>query len=119
VVKEKVCHVLFICGRNQLRSPTAEQVFSRWDGIEVASAGLDPVSREPVTPELLEWADVIFVMERSHRNKLAKKFRRYLKDQRVIVLGIPDEYEYMDPELIRLFESHVPSHLGMAAKGKV
>ena len=82
----------------------------------MASAGLDPVSREPVTPELLEWADVIFVMERTHRNKLAKKFRRYLKDQRVIVLGIPDEYEYMDPRLVRLFEKLVPPHLGMAAK---
>jgi predicted protein tyrosine phosphatase len=119
VVKERVSHVLFICSRNQLRSPTAEQVFSTWDGIEVASAGLDPASRERVTPELLEWADVIFVMERSHRNKLAKKFRRYLKGQRVIVLGIPDEYAYMDSGLIQLFERLVPPHLGMAAKRKM
>jgi predicted protein tyrosine phosphatase len=111
-----VRHVLFICSRNQLRSPTAEQVFAGWHGIEVASAGLDPVSREPVTPELLEWADVIFVMERAHRNKLAKKFRPHLKNQRIIVLGIPDEYEYMDPRLVRLFEKLVPPHLGMAAK---
>jgi predicted protein tyrosine phosphatase len=111
-----VRHVLFICSRNQLRSPTAEQVFSGWHGIEVASAGLDPVSREPVTPELLEWADVIFVMERTHRKRLAQKFRGHVKDQRVIVLGIPDEYEYMDPRLIRLFEKLVPPHLGMAAK---
>lgn len=108
--------VLFVCSRNQLRSPTAEQVFSTWDGIEVASAGLDPASKEPVTPELLEWADLIFVMERAHRNKLAKKFRGYLKNQRLIVLGIPDEYDCMDPRLIELFEKLVPPHLGMAAK---
>jgi predicted protein tyrosine phosphatase len=107
-----VRHVLFICSRNQLRSPTAEQVFSRWPGIEVASAGLDPSSREPVTPELLEWADLIFVMERTHRNKLAKKFRGYLKNQRVICLNISDEYEYMDPRLVRLLEKVVPPHLG-------
>jgi predicted protein tyrosine phosphatase len=37
-------HVLFICSRNQLRSPTAEHVFSSWPGIEVASAGLEPSS---------------------------------------------------------------------------
>jgi predicted protein tyrosine phosphatase len=110
-----VRHVLFICSRNQLRSPTAEQVFSNWAGIEVASAGLDPVSREPVTPELLEWADLIFVMERVHRNKLSKKFRAHLKRQRVICLGIPDEYEYMDPRLVRLFEKLVPPHLGVPA----
>jgi predicted protein tyrosine phosphatase len=111
-----VRRVLFVCSRNQLRSPTAEQVFSTWDGIEVASAGLDPASKEPVTPELLEWADLIFVMERAHRNKLAKKFRGYLKNQRLIVLGIPDEYDCMDPRLIELFEKLVPPHLGMAAK---
>lgn len=79
----------------------------------MASAGLDKSSREQVTPELLEWADLIFVMERSHRNKLAKKFRRYLKHQRVICLNIPDEYEYMDPRLVRLFEKVVPPHLGV------
>jgi predicted protein tyrosine phosphatase len=70
------------------------------DGIEVAAAGLDPISNVPVSPELLEWADIIFVMERVHRNKLSKKFRAYLKNQRVVVLGIADEYEYMDPALV-------------------
>jgi predicted protein tyrosine phosphatase len=58
-----VRHVLFICSRNQLRSPTAEQVFSSWPGIEVSSAGLDAKCKEPVTPELLARADVIFVMD--------------------------------------------------------
>jgi predicted protein tyrosine phosphatase len=109
-----VKRVLFICSRNQLRSPTAEQVFSTWPGLEVASAGLDPISLEPVSPELLEWAEVIFVMERAHRNKLSKKFRAHLKNQKIVVLGIPDDYEYMDPRLVTLFEKLVPPHLGMA-----
>jgi predicted protein tyrosine phosphatase len=108
--------VLFICSRNQLRSPTAEQVFSAWPGIEVASAGLDPVSREPVTPELLAWAEVIFVMEKTHRNKLLKKFRANVRKQKIIVLAITDDYEYMDPDLIRLLEKLVPPHLGMASR---
>jgi predicted protein tyrosine phosphatase len=109
-------HVVFICSRNQLRSPTAEQVFSRWPGIEVASAGLDPKCKEPVRPEVLAWADVIFVMERHHRNKLLKQFRSSIKNQKIVVLGITDDYEYMDARLVRLFEALVPPHLGIPLK---
>jgi len=104
-------HVLFICGRNKWRSPTAEQVFADWPGIEVASAGLDPVSPEPVGPELLAWADLIFVMEKSHKTKLSKRFGASLRDKRVIVLGIPDEYRYMDPSLVKLLEARVSPYL--------
>jgi predicted protein tyrosine phosphatase len=107
-------HVLFICSRNQLRSPTAEQVFSQWPRIEVASAGLDPKCKEPVTPELLMWADVVFVMERNHRNKLLKNFRANIKNQKIVVLGITDDYTFMDPRLVRLLEKLVPPHLGTA-----
>jgi predicted protein tyrosine phosphatase len=99
--------VLFICSQNRLRSPTAERVFSDRPGFEVASAGLNSEVETPVSPELLEWADVIFVMERSHRNKLSKKFRAHLKTKRVICLDIPDEFEYMDPALIALLEAKV------------
>jgi predicted protein tyrosine phosphatase len=106
--------VLFICSRNELRSPTAEQVFTNRPGIEVASAGLDPKCKEPATPELLAWAEVIFVMERNHRNKLLKQFRASIKNQKIVVLGITDDYEYMDPRLVRLFEKLVPPHLVMA-----
>jgi len=59
-------NVLFVCSRNRLRSPTAEQVFADWPGIETASAGVDHDADNPLTPELLQWADVIFVMERVH-----------------------------------------------------
>jgi predicted protein tyrosine phosphatase len=65
--------VLFICSQNRLRSPTAEQIFASWEGIEVASAGLADEAQKPVTPELLAWAHLIFVMEKAHRSKLAKK----------------------------------------------
>jgi Predicted protein tyrosine phosphatase len=102
-----VKRVLFVCTQNRLRSPTAEQVFSNRAGFEVASAGTDPSAAVPVSPELLEWADVIFVMERAHRNKLMKKFRVHLKSQRIICLDIPDEFEYMDPALVRLLEAKV------------
>jgi predicted protein tyrosine phosphatase len=69
--------------------------------------------KEPVTPELLASADVIFVIEKSRRNKLLRQFRASVKNQKIVVLGITDDYEYMDPRLVRLFEKLVPPHLGM------
>ncbi|HJR56495.1 MAG TPA: low molecular weight protein tyrosine phosphatase family protein [Rhizomicrobium sp.] len=103
--------LLFVCSRNRLRSPTAEQVFAAWPGLETASAGTNRDADNPVTPELLAWADIVFVMERTHRAKLSGKFGRHLAGKRVICLDIPDEYDYMDPALVRLLEVHVPRHL--------
>jgi len=99
--------VLFVCTQNRLRSPTAEQVFCDRPGFEVASAGVAPDAEVPVSPELLQWADVIFVMEPAHRNKLSKQFRPHLKGKRIICLNIPDQFEYMDPDLVRLLEIKV------------
>jgi predicted protein tyrosine phosphatase len=104
-------HVLFICGQNRLRSPTAEQVFAHWPGIEVSSAGLKPESEERVTPELIEWAEIIFVMEKSHKTKINAQFKQYIRDQRIICLDIPDNYEYMSPALIEMLKKRVSPHL--------
>lgn len=104
-------NVLFVCSQNRLRSPTAEQVFADWPGVETASAGLNRDAENPVTPELVAWAQLIFVMERAHRSKLSGKFRKYLGGKRVVCLEIPDEYDYMDPGLIRILKAVVPKHL--------
>lgn len=104
-------HVLFLCGRNRLRSPTAEQVFSTRVGTEVTSAGLDNDADVPCTPELLEWADIVFVMERTHRSKLTRRFKKYLKNARVVCLDIPDNYGFMQPELVQLLHARVGPHL--------
>lgn len=108
---EPMKHVLFICSQNRLRSPTAEQIFSAYPGVECTSAGLNHDAENPVTPELLAWADLIFVMEKAHRNRLASRFKPYLSNKRVVCLDIPDEYEFMDPVLVRLLESKVPRFL--------
>lgn len=107
-----VRHVLFVCSQNRLRSPTAEQVFADWPGIETASAGLKPEAENPVTPELLEWADLIVVMEPVHKRRLGERFQRWLRDRRVVVLGIPDEYDFMAPELVQLLKQKVSPLLG-------
>jgi predicted protein tyrosine phosphatase len=104
-------HALFICGKARLRSPTAEQLFSTWPDVETASAGINHDADSPVTPELLDWADIIFVMEQPHRTKLAARFQPSLKNKRIIVLNIPDEYALMDPRLIGLLTERVSRHL--------
>jgi predicted protein tyrosine phosphatase len=104
-------HVLFICSQNRLRSPTAEQVFANHSGIECMSAGTNHDADNPLTAELVEWAELIFVMEKAHRNKLASRFRKHLVDKRVICLDIPDEYDYMDPGLVRLLQTKVSRFL--------
>ncbi|WP_158881853.1 low molecular weight protein tyrosine phosphatase family protein [Rhodanobacter sp. L36] len=103
--------LLFICSRNRLRSPTAEQVFADRGGVETASAGLSPDAENPLTPELLAWADIVFVMERAHRTKLSAVFGKWLGDKRVVCLDIPDDYAFMEPRLVVLLEARVSRHL--------
>jgi predicted protein tyrosine phosphatase len=103
--------LLFICSQNRLRSPTAERVFADWPGVETSSAGLNHDAENPVTPELLAWADIIFVMEQVHRSKLSAKFRSSLRGKRVVCLDIPDDYDFMDPLLVQLLQARVPRHL--------
>ena len=104
-------HVLFVCSQNRFRSPTAEQIFAKRSDIAVSSAGTNHNAENPLTAELVAWADIIFVMEKSHRNKLQKRFKKDLRNTRVICLDIPDEYELMDPFLVRLLETRVSRHL--------
>lgn len=98
---------LFICTQNRLRSPTAEQLFSTWPDVETDSAGLGNDADVPLSPEQIAWATIIFVMEKRHRSRLAGKFRRHLAGKRVICLDIPDDYDYMQPELVRLLQAKV------------
>jgi len=102
--------VLFVCSQNRLRSPTAEQVFSTRIDIEVASAGTNKDAGTPLTAEMVAWADVIFVMEKEHRNKLQRRFKKELR-ARLICLDIPDDYDFMDPVLVRLLENKVSRFL--------
>ena len=103
-------NVLFLCSKNRLRSPTAEQVFAAHPSIEVASAGLGNDADEPATAELVGWADLIFVMEKVHRSRLQRRFRKHLR-ARVICLDIPDDYAFMDEALIALLKARVTPHL--------
>ena len=98
---------LFICSANVDRSPTAEEIFADWPRIETDSAGLNNDAVTPLSGDQLDWADIVFVMEKAHRNRLSSEFGGHLKAKRVICLDIPDNYLYRDPQLIRLLETRV------------
>ena len=106
--------LLFVCSVNRLRSLTAERIFSGIPGVQVRSAGTQPEARIMVTAGHIGWADVIFLMEKSHLNRLRRKFPEVLEGKRVIVLGIPDDYEYMQAELIDELEGKVGQHLDLS-----
>ena len=103
--------LLFVCSKNQLRSPTAESVFSEYEGVEAIGAGTNSNAATPVSGDLIEWADAVLVMEKTHRNKVAKKFRQQLKGKKLAVLDIPDDYEYMQEDLIALLKARVPRYV--------
>lgn len=100
--------VLFICGKARMRSPTAASVASDRMGWATDFAGLSKDADERVSLEQIEWADVIAVMERAHRKRLAAQFGRALNGKRVVSLDIPDRYRFMQPELIGLLEQRLP-----------
>ncbi len=100
--------LLFLCSKNKLRSPTAEAIFSDTKGWDVYSAGISNDAEVRVSLEDIEWADYIFVMEKSHKKKLSNLFGHAINDQSVISLDIPDNYEYMDKELVKILKEKVP-----------
>lgn len=100
-------NLLFICSRNQWRSPTAEHVWRRHPGVAVRSAGTSAAARRVVSAQDIAWADIVFAMEQKHKSRLAAEFGRLLEHKRVVVLDIPDDYKAMDPELIELLRDAV------------
>jgi len=93
-------NILFICSRNQWRSRTAETIFKDHGIHRVKSAGTENNARIKVTEKLLQWAELIFVMEKRHKQRLEERFERAIQDKKIIILNIKDNYQYMDAELI-------------------
>ena len=97
--------LLFICTLNLQRSPTAAEIFK--DKYETKSAGVGDTAKQPLTAELLEWADVVFVMEDWQRKVIGEKFpKQYLK-KKIINLDIPDMYYFMNEELVKVLKEKV------------
>jgi predicted protein tyrosine phosphatase len=96
--------ILFICGRNLQRSPTAEKIFQNIPGWKVRSAGTSESSRRKIQEADLLWADHVMVMEQKHASRIRSRFSNLDWLPPIDVLDIPDDFDYMDPELIELLE---------------
>lgn len=103
--------LLFICSQNRRRSLTAERLFDGVDGHQARSAGTEEGARIRVTPGHLGWADMIFVMEKRHQERLRAKYRQELLGKKIICLQIADVYDYMEDSLIYQLERTVAIHL--------
>ena len=110
-------NILFICGRNQWRSPTAEAVWRKIPGLNVRSAGTSPKAKKSVSATDIQWADFIFVMEPKHQQRMKATFGKLLNYKQIVVLNIPDDYKFMDPELVEMFETEAAQFLDDQQKG--
>lgn len=104
-------NLLFVCSRNQWRSPTAEALYRNHPHHNVKSAGTEPSARVRVSAKLIAWADLIFVMEKRHKQRLQDGFRDIIGSKQLVVLEIPDEYNFMDEELIDSINVSVSPYL--------
>lgn len=104
-------NLLFVCSRNQWRSPTAEAIWRRRPGFNARSAGTSPNARKTIGAADIRWADVIFVMERKHLHRLQADYARLLEHKPLYCLYIPDDFPYMNPELMELLEDTVAPYL--------
>jgi len=102
-LKPDKLRIMFVCGRNQWRSPTAAHIYANDQRLEVRSAGVSAKSRHTLSDQDIKWADLIFVMEQKYQKRISETFRHYELPP-IESLEIPDEYPYMDPELVILIE---------------
>ena len=106
-----IIKILFICSRNKWRSLTAEKIFHNFNGYDVRSAGTEENARIKVNSGHVGWADLIFVMEKKHYRKLQIKFGSQISAKKVICLDIPDDYQFMDIELIEVLKARVSEYI--------
>ncbi|HZQ48058.1 MAG TPA: protein tyrosine phosphatase [Verrucomicrobiae bacterium] len=105
--------LLFGCSQNRIRSLTAEKLFHGVPGFKVRSAGTQPGARIVITDGHIGWADIIFAMEKSHLDKLHNKFPESLLGKHLVTLHIPDDYKFMQPELIDELRAKLAGHIDL------
>lgn len=106
--------VLFLCRHNRMRSPTAERVFGKRADLDVRSAGTAPDALARVNAHMLEWADLIFIMDDQQRRSLKRRFGSHPALEHLICLDIPDDFAFMQRELVELLHERTKGHLAIA-----
>ena len=96
--------ILFVCTVNRMRSATAHRIYEGDSRFEVKSAGTDETANTVLSEELLNWTDAVIVMEKGHRNFIRNNYPDMYKSKKIVCLYIPDDYDYMQPELIAILK---------------
>lgn len=104
--------ILFVCNQNKVRSLTAEHLYRVRPDLEVRSAGTATFAKKQLTPELLEWADQVFVFDDMQIEALQKRFADVPLRNEVICLGMPDDFEYKSPRLVIKLTAKLEPYLG-------
>lgn len=105
-------NILFVCSANKLRSPTAEAIYKSRTDLDVKSAGTSRSAKVQISSELIQWADYIFVMEDEHTKSIRRKYFSIIRSKRVYCLDIPDEYEFMEPNLVAILTGKLQRYIG-------
>jgi predicted protein tyrosine phosphatase len=108
--------ILFVCGKNQWRSPTAARIYRNDPRVSVRSAGVSAKAQKEVTDEDLNWADLVLVMERKYAARMIAQFRFRAVFPPIECLDIADDYKFMDPELIELIRTGTDFHITARTK---
>ena len=95
-------NVLFVCSANIDRSPTAEKMYKNVPCWQVMSAGILSDAVNPITKELIEWADHLIVMEPKHRDAVPQIDPGSIG--KILVLDIEDNFQRNSEQLIKLIE---------------
>ncbi len=117
MTSERVIRVLFLCHYNRKRSATAERVFGKEPGLDVRSAGTSPEAMVQVNERMLDWADIVFVMDDEQNAALGHAFPAHPAASTAIVLHIKDDYHFLDPELVSLLRERTTPHLDRLRAG--
>ena len=92
--------ILFVCSMNQWRSPTAEKIYSDRPLVIARSCGTNRGARKKVAKADLQWSDIVLVMEQKHKQRLLSEYPSETRFKELHVLDIPDNFKFMDPELV-------------------
>jgi len=112
-------HILFVCTANVDRSRTAEDLYRADARYEARSAGIAPFATQPLTRDLLLWADRVFVMnEREDQHRTLIRIRFPDVDRPVVDLDVEDRWPRGDPELVALLKRRLRPHLGPPHGGR-
>jgi len=105
--------ILFVCARNKIRSYTAERMFAGSHLYDVKSRGVAKEARIRLTESDLRWADLVFVMEKNHKNRITRDFRAATAGKEIIVLFIEDIYQPMEPDLVTELREKLAPYLSI------